>query len=73
MISRKINKLRTLTVGSDYDSGRHLGFKVLSQGEHWADTQSLDEFLSKNQIEGLEAVILATTQMYIEENEKSKL
>jgi len=67
MVSIKLPSQQHLTVSSSYDSGTHTGFHVGLQKEGEYTSTTLNRVLSKEQIRGLEAVLLATTKMYLEE------
>lgn len=54
-----------IVAGSNWDSGRHLSFYAakITEGEYTGE--SLDEHLTKEQIESIEAVIAAMVKTYI--------
>lgn len=67
MISSKLSDANTLTVSSSYDSGVHTGFHLGLQKDGEYTVTTLDKILSKEQILGLEAMLLATAKMYLKE------
>jgi len=70
MIISKLDNGNELSCRSNYDSGTHLGFSISLREEGEYTGKSLDKVLTKDQIKGLEAMLLAYTLMYIEDNSK---
>ena len=58
----------SIVVHSNYDSGKHLGFKVgyTVRGEY--TSTSIDELLTKEQIKTLEYTLAALTKDFLEAN-----
>lgn len=73
MITRKLSSTQNLCVSSSWDTGTHTGLHVGVSGEMGYDCTSLDKVLSKEQINGLEAIVLHYVGMYIEDNKRKVL
>tara|TARA_R110000737_G_C14363321_1_gene447366 strand:+ start:459 stop:668 length:210 start_codon:yes stop_codon:yes gene_type:complete len=68
MIISELENGEQLACSSNWDSGTHLGFSMVREKKGEYGGQSLDKYLSKDQIAGLEMILLTYAKMYIEDN-----
>jgi len=72
-MSFKTTMRTSLTVSSNYDSCTHRGFQAYTNDiDSWTNSKSLDKVLTKDQIAGVEAILLSAISGCIKDNEKLK-
>lgn len=65
MVKVPLDNQNNITVYSNYDSSKHLGFCCQQEDINYCNTKSLNELLTKEQIKSVEALIAVTVKSYI--------
>lgn len=66
MITLNLDNNKTIICNSNWDSGVHTGFELVTQEHDSYSSKSLDKVLSKGQIKALEMLLATTAKQFIE-------
>jgi hypothetical protein len=67
MVKFELDSGKTVVVSANYDSGTFTGISAVVVGDGWCDATTLDELLSRKQIEALTCILGISIKSFIDE------